>query len=105
MGSDSIGQATPIRKLNSPAGPLYTIDTVTERRYAGWHTFLIAQTLSKTPRSREHGIWLRHRIARALYVTATEQRVVVVRMFVKQTQKTPRREINLALERAREVEP
>ena len=47
----------------------------------------------------------RDRIARALYVTATGQRVVVVRVFVKKSQKTPRREINLALERAREVEP
>lgn len=30
-------------------------------------------------------------------------RVVVVRVFVKKTQKTPRREIQLALERAKEV--
>jgi phage-related protein len=30
--------------------------------------------------------------ARALYVTLTGQRVVVVRVFVKKTQKTPRRE-------------
>ena len=42
-------------------------------------------------------------IARALYVTVTGQRVVVVRVFVKKTQKTPRREIALALERAQEV--
>jgi phage-related protein len=42
-------------------------------------------------------------IARALYVTVTGQRVVVVRVFVKKTQKTPRREIELALERAKEV--
>jgi phage-related protein len=42
-------------------------------------------------------------IARALYVTVTGQRVVVVRVFVKKTQKTPRREIALALERAKEV--
>ena len=35
-------------------------------------------------------------IARALYVTARVQRVVVVRVFVKKTQKTPRREIELA---------
>lgn len=41
-------------------------------------------------------------IARALYVTASGQRVVVVRVFVKKTQKTPRREIELALERAQE---
>lgn len=42
-------------------------------------------------------------IARAAYVTATGQRVVVVRVFQKKTQKTPRREIDLALVRAREV--
>ncbi len=42
-------------------------------------------------------------ISRALYVTAVGRRVVVVRAFVKKTQKTPRREINLALERAKEV--
>lgn len=42
-------------------------------------------------------------IARALYVTATGSRVVVVRVFVKKTQKTPRREIKLALKRAKEV--
>jgi len=43
-------------------------------------------------------------ISRALYVTAHEQRVVVVRVFVKKTQKTPSREIKLALERAKEVQ-
>jgi phage-related protein len=43
-------------------------------------------------------------IARALYVTRTPQRVVVVRVFVKKTQKAPRREINLALKRAEEIE-
>ena len=42
-------------------------------------------------------------ISRAIYVTATGRRVVVVRVFVKKTQKTPRREINQALERAKEV--
>ena len=42
-------------------------------------------------------------IARSLYVTATGRRVVVVRTFAKKTQKTPRREIELALERAKEV--
>ena len=42
-------------------------------------------------------------ISRAIYVTAKRARVVVVRVFVKKTQKTPRREIDLALERAREV--
>jgi len=43
-------------------------------------------------------------ISRALYVTAKPKRVVVVRVFVKKTQKTPRREINLALKRAQEIE-
>lgn len=42
-------------------------------------------------------------IARAAYVTVVERRVVVVRVFPKRTQKTPRREIELALRRATEV--
>lgn len=42
-------------------------------------------------------------IARAFYVTAAGQRVVIVRVFTKKTQKTPQREINLALKRAEEV--
>jgi phage-related protein len=42
-------------------------------------------------------------IARALYVTVIGQRVVIVRVFVKKTEKTPRHEIELALSRAREV--
>jgi len=42
-------------------------------------------------------------ISRAIYVTAKGRRVVVVRAFVKKTQKTPRREIDIALQRAREV--
>lgn len=42
-------------------------------------------------------------IARAIYVTAIGRRVVVVRVFTKKTQKTPRREIELARQRAKEV--
>ena len=42
-------------------------------------------------------------IARAAYVTATGRRVVVVHVFVKKTQKTSRREIDIALRRAKEV--
>ena len=41
--------------------------------------------------------------SRAIYVTATGRRVVVVRVFVKKTQKIPNREIELALKRAKEV--
>jgi len=43
-------------------------------------------------------------ISRAVYVTAKRRRVVVVRVFVKKTQKTPRREIDIALQRAQEVQ-
>ena len=42
-------------------------------------------------------------ISRAIYVTARGRRVVVLRVFIKKTQKTPRREIEIALERAKEV--
>ena len=42
-------------------------------------------------------------IARAAYVTANGRRVVVVHVFVKKTQKTPRREIDTALRLAKEV--
>jgi phage-related protein len=42
-------------------------------------------------------------IARALYVTATGRRIVILRTFVKKTQTTPRREIRLALERTKEL--
>jgi phage-related protein len=42
-------------------------------------------------------------ISRAFYVVARPKRVVVVRVFVKKTQKTPRREIELALKRAEDV--
>lgn len=42
-------------------------------------------------------------ISRALYVVVKPRRVVVVRIFVKKTQKTPRREIELALKRAEDV--
>ena len=42
-------------------------------------------------------------ISRAIYVTATGKRVIVVRVFVKKTQKTPRNELELARQRAKEV--
>lgn len=44
-------------------------------------------------------------IARALYITAKEQRVIILRAFTKKTEKTPAREIELALQRARELKP
>jgi len=42
-------------------------------------------------------------IARAIYVTAAGRPVVVLRVFARKTEKTPRREIELALRRAKEV--
>ncbi len=44
-------------------------------------------------------------IARSLYVTAKEQRVVILRAFIKKTEKPPTGEIDLALQRAKEVTP
>jgi phage-related protein len=43
-------------------------------------------------------------IARAAYITAQGRRVVVVHVFPKKTEKTPRREIETALRRAKEVQ-
>jgi phage-related protein len=43
-------------------------------------------------------------IARALYVTGQDQRIVIVRLFVKKTQKTPSREIKIAFQRAKDVQ-
>ena len=42
-------------------------------------------------------------IARAIYVTMTGRRVIVLHVFEKKTQKTPQRAISLALARMREV--
>ncbi|MGB9030886.1 MAG: type II toxin-antitoxin system RelE/ParE family toxin [Acidobacteriaceae bacterium] len=42
-------------------------------------------------------------ISRALYVVARGRRVVIVRAFIKKTQKTPRHEIDLALTRAKAI--
>ena len=42
-------------------------------------------------------------ISRAIYVTASGRRVVIVRAFVKKTQKTPHRELEIARTRAKEV--
>lgn len=42
-------------------------------------------------------------IARALYVTVKDRRVVILRVFAKKTQQTPAREIAIARERMKEV--
>jgi phage-related protein len=43
-------------------------------------------------------------IARAIYITAKGERVVVLHAFVKKTQKTPQRALEIARERAKEVQ-
>jgi len=42
-------------------------------------------------------------ISRAIYVTASGHRVVILRAFIKKTQKTPPRELAIARQRAKEV--
>ena len=49
-------------------------------------------------------VWeMRLGAGRALYVAAREERVVIVHVFRKQSQKTPKRVLKLALARAEEV--
>lgn len=42
-------------------------------------------------------------IARSIYVTANGQRMIVLRTFVKKTQKTPPREMEIAAARMKEI--
>lgn len=42
-------------------------------------------------------------IARAIYVTLAGRRLIIVRIFVKKSQKTPKHEISLARQRAKEI--
>lgn len=65
-----------------------------------------SRTLPEAPTGRLWEMRLKGRagIARAIYVTAVGQRVVIVRAFAKKTQKTPRSELELALMRATEVQ-
>jgi phage-related protein len=44
-------------------------------------------------------------IARAIYILASGQRIVIVHAFVKKTQKTPAAALRLALERTKEIGP
>ena len=46
-----------------------------------------------------------HGITRAIYVAASGRRLIVLHAFVKKTQRTPRRAIELARRRAMEIEP
>jgi phage-related protein len=59
------------------------------------------RTFARRYKSRMKG---RSGIARALYVTLKGRRLALLRVFVKKTPKTPRREIKLALQRAEGLE-
>jgi phage-related protein len=53
------------------------------------------------------GLWemrMRSRtgIARAIYIIVIREQIIVLRVFVKKTQKTPRTDIDIALRRAKE---
>jgi len=45
----------------------------------------------------------RDNIARSIYVTASGRRIVVLHTFIKKTDKTPRRALDIARARAKEV--
>ena len=56
----------------------------------------------------ERGLWEirmkgRDGISRAIYINQKPDRVIVLRVFAKKTQKTPRREIAMALKRAGKI--
>jgi phage-related protein len=42
-------------------------------------------------------------IARVLYCTMVGQQIVILHQFIKKTEKTPRKELNIALKRMKEV--
>jgi len=42
-------------------------------------------------------------ISRGIYVAVKDRRIVVLRIFIKKTEKTPSQEIDLAKQRAREA--
>jgi phage-related protein len=59
-------------------------------------------------RPLKHGLWeLRlsgqGRIGRTIYLTLSGKRIVLLRAFIKKTQKTPAREIEIAWERAKRI--
>jgi phage-related protein len=99
----------------------YLIAAAAERE--GLPTDMRAKLARMTDVIREHGIldlprdWVkplgdklwelritgRDGIARAVYVVVSGQRVVIVRVFIKKTRKTPQRELELARKRAKEI--
>jgi phage-related protein len=72
-------------------------------------TFGLARIPAKYARHLQNELWEfrligKDNIARALYVTRHGRRIVIVRVFTKKTQKTPPREIKIALKRAKNIQ-
>ena len=72
-------------------------------------TFGLVRIPAKYARHLQDELWEfrligKDSIARALYVTRHGRRILVVRVFTKKTPKTPRREINIALKRAKDIQ-
>jgi Phage derived protein Gp49-like (DUF891) len=70
--------------------------------------FRASRPLPHTVKHLEGKLWElritgRDGISRAIYATTAGRRAVVLRVFIKKTQKTPKRELDLATERAKEV--
>ncbi|WP_084590936.1 type II toxin-antitoxin system RelE/ParE family toxin [Desulfonatronovibrio magnus] len=50
-------------------------------------------------------IWeIRAQHGRSLYITASGRKILILRCFIKKTNKLPQRELKIALKRAREVQ-
>ncbi len=43
-------------------------------------------------------------ISRAIYITASEKRAIILRVFLKKSQKTPQKELEIARQRAKEIQ-
>lgn len=96
--------AAEIEFLNQPPDIQARLERISELVRA----FGLERVPAKFARHLEGPLWEfrlkgKDGIARALYVTTRGRRIVVVRVFAKKTQKTPRREIRLALNRAEEI--
>lgn len=75
-------------------------DLIREFGLSGVHEPYVKHLTGKLWEMRLKG---RDGIARSIYVSASGRRVVVLRTFVKKTQKTPRREIEIALARMKDI--
>jgi phage-related protein len=76
------------------------VELIEEHGFAAMHEPHVKHLEGKLWEMRMKG---KDGIARALYVTVSGERVVVVHAFAKKTQKTPARAVEVARARAKEV--